>query len=432
VYSLGVLLYKLLSDHRPYRLERDSRGALEEAEPIRPSQHAPTAAIADARATTRRGLVRALEGDLDTIVLKAIKKQPGERYATADSLMQDLQRYLDGGPVQARPDSLTYRWAKFMRRNRLGVAVAALLLAVVALGVAGTLSQASRAEQQARQARSARDAALKELAFAEASEAFMRFTLREMAGTAFTPAELLTRADAIIDAQYSHDTQLRSRMQLVLADLFNDQCNSKSYREVTASDDATHTARVTLEPTPIGSTMKKLFLCVHQVGKAGVDTKHLADVHKHELAASREYGVDYKAYWVDEKEGKIFSLAEAPSAAATKAAHEKAHGVGEDTIMEVTAEHVNWTPTPGRKLYMDVHHRGPGNLTVQDVAAAHKKDLAIEGKHNVRYLNYWLDTDSGTVKCLSEAASAEAALAVHQEAHGMMPDSIDEVTEGRY
>lgn len=186
VYSLGVLLYTLLCGHRPYQLERDSPGALEEAilsaQSIRPSQQTPISAIADERATTPKALVRALAGDLDTIVLKAIKQQPSERYATADALMQDLQRYLSGERVQARPDSLISRCAKFMRRNRVGLAVAALLWVVIALGIAGTLSQASRAAQQARQARQARDAALKELAFAEASEAVMQLILRDISG----------------------------------------------------------------------------------------------------------------------------------------------------------------------------------------------------------------------------------------------------------
>jgi len=80
---------------------------------------------------------------------------------------------------------------------------------------------------------------------------------------------------------------------------------------------------------------------------------------------------------------------------------------------------------------MDVHHLGAGKVTAADVAAAHKQDLAVGPKHDVKYLNYWLDPASGTVMCLSEAPNAEAALAVHQEAHGLIPDTIEEVSEGR-
>ena len=80
---------------------------------------------------------------------------------------------------------------------------------------------------------------------------------------------------------------------------------------------------------------------------------------------------------------------------------------------------------------MDVHRLGAGKVTPEDVAAAHKKDLATEARHGVRYLNYWFDPASGTVMCLVEARSAEDAIAVHREAHGLIPDSIEEVSEGR-
>ena len=436
VYSLGVLLYTLLCGHRPYQLERDSPGALEEAirsaQPIRPSQQTPTSAIADARATTPKGLVRALAGDLDTIVLKAIKKQPSERYATADALMQDLQRYLSGERVQARPDGLTYRCAKFVRRNRVGLAVATLLLVVIALGIAGTLSQASRAGQQARQARQARDAALKELAFAEASEAVMRLILRDISGKAFTPTELLTRADTVVDAKYSHDGALRSRMQLVLADLFNDQGNAaSSYSEVLGGSVALP-AEPASEPALRVSTKKKLFLCVYEVAEGDHQAGRVAAARMPMLAGNGAHGVDYKAYWVDGKQGRIYSLAEAPSAEATNMVHQQLHGGRPSKIMEVVSDNMHWRPTPGMKLYMDVHQLGPGKVTAKDVAAAHQRALAVEPKYNVRYLNYWFDAHSGMITCLAEAPSAEAALAVHREAHVPEPQSIVEVTEGRY
>jgi hypothetical protein len=83
------------------------------------------------------------------------------------------------------------------------------------------------------------------------------------------------------------------------------------------------------------------------------------------------------------------------------------------------------------KLYLDRHDLGPGKVTAKDVAAAHQKDLAVQGKHRSRFLNYWFDAATGTVNCLVEAPSAEAAVSAHKEAHGLLPDAIDEVTEGR-
>jgi hypothetical protein len=80
-------------------------------------------------------------------------------------------------------------------------------------------------------------------------------------------------------------------------------------------------------------------------------------------------------------------------------------------------------------LFMDVH-RGVDGLTADAVAGAHKADLEKQGAHNVKYLKYWFNEETGTVFCLSEAPDREAALRVHREAHGLMPDEVIEVKEG--
>jgi eukaryotic-like serine/threonine-protein kinase len=153
VYSLGVVLYELMCGNRPYRLKRDSRGALEEAilnvDSLKPSQTAITDEIAQARSSTIRKLRQTLGGDLDTIAGKALKKDPGERYATADAFAQDLQRYLIGEPVQARPDSAAYRVGKFVGRNRLSVAAATLVGIALAAATGVSLWQARIAREQA-------------------------------------------------------------------------------------------------------------------------------------------------------------------------------------------------------------------------------------------------------------------------------------------
>jgi hypothetical protein len=174
---------------------------------------------------------------------------------------------------------------------------------------------------------------------------------------------------------------------------------------------------------------KKLFLDVHDLGK--VSAKDVAEAHKKDLATEGKYGVDYKAYWVDEKNGKVYCLSEAPCAEAAVATHKEAHGLVPQKIMEVNADNGSWKPGPGMKLFMDVHNMGKGKVTAEAVADAHKKDLAVQDKHQTKYLNYWVDADSGTIMCLSEAPNAEAAVATHKEAHGLVPDTIAEVTEGR-
>jgi tetratricopeptide (TPR) repeat protein len=126
VYSLGVVLYELLSEQRPYKLRRDSRGALEDAivqtEPALPS--------AVAAAPSRK----ALRGDLDTVVLKALKKDPTERFATAHAFLDDIERYLGARPVLAQPDSHWYRARKFLARNKLAVGAAAVVFVTVLIG----------------------------------------------------------------------------------------------------------------------------------------------------------------------------------------------------------------------------------------------------------------------------------------------------------
>jgi hypothetical protein len=81
-------------------------------------------------------------------------------------------------------------------------------------------------------------------------------------------------------------------------------------------------------------------------------------------------------------------------------------------------------------LFMDMHKLGAG-VTLADVAEAHRADLATQGSHGVDYQRYWVDEAQGTVFCLVEAPSAEAAAAVHKEAHGLVADALFQVKEGQ-
>ena len=132
---------------------------------------------------------------------------------------------------------------------------------------------------------------------------------------------------------------------------------------------------------------RKLFLDVHEVGPGKVTPQAVADAHRRDLAKEGAHGVDFKAYWLDEKQGKIYCLAEAPSAEAMAAVHEEAHALLASKILEVTADNSNWKPAPGAKLFLDVHHFGAGKVTANDVASAHAKDLATQGKYGADFLN---------------------------------------------
>ena len=206
IYSLGVLLYVLLTGQHPAGERTNSLADLVEAivdtDPASPSDVVMTdpanqevkVANASRRATTPDGLRRMLRGDLDLVLAKALKKDPAERYQSASAFADDLRHYLRNEPISARPDAFAYRCQKFVRRHRLAVTLASLAIASTLAGLGGTVIEA-------RQARRQRDFAFRQLARAESINDLDDFLLADAApsGKPFSVNELLERAEHVVE-----------------------------------------------------------------------------------------------------------------------------------------------------------------------------------------------------------------------------------------
>ena len=150
VYSLGVVLYELLAGRRPYRLDGTSPAQSErivcDTAPLPLRRAIAEAGLADSERRQRAGRIG---NDLERIVAHALHKDPERRYGSAQALADDLRRHLDGRPVQAHPDTLGYRMAKFVRRHRVGSAAAALAVLAVLSAATIAFRQAAQAKRAA-------------------------------------------------------------------------------------------------------------------------------------------------------------------------------------------------------------------------------------------------------------------------------------------
>ncbi|MFN7928439.1 MAG: serine/threonine-protein kinase [Blastocatellia bacterium] len=151
VYSLGAVLYEIFTDTRPHRFRTITPLEIErvicESEILKPSEAVKRAPNAPIR------LAKQLDGDLDNIILMAMRKEPERRYRSVEQFAEDIQRYLDGHLIVARADTIRYRTGKFLRRNRFTVVATALILLSLLSGLALANYQARRAERRFQQVR---------------------------------------------------------------------------------------------------------------------------------------------------------------------------------------------------------------------------------------------------------------------------------------
>jgi serine/threonine-protein kinase len=212
VYSLGVVAYELLAGARPYKLKRGSAAELEEA------IAAIDAPLASAVATDAQ-TGKELTGDLDAILNKALKKLSAERYTTVDALAQDVERYLAGHRVLARPDSVWYRLSRLARRHRapliasgltiaafgiaIGIGATALVMLALAVGLGVALWQVGVAKRE-------RDRALRMVDRAEAVQSFLNTLLTDAArgGKPLNAEQLLRRSEQLVAQEMSEGPEV--------------------------------------------------------------------------------------------------------------------------------------------------------------------------------------------------------------------------------
>jgi tetratricopeptide (TPR) repeat protein len=261
VYSLGVLLFELLTGDRPYRLQREGYTLVEALPSVqvrRPSDSIAGEGAARARSSTPQGLARTLRGDLDAIVMHALQKAPDERYPTVDALLHDIDRYLDGAPVAVRGDGGFYRACKLVARNKLSVMIGALAIAALFATVTLAMWQAHAAQAE-------RDRALALSSRNRAVLEFLNVLITEAggAGKPVTVGDMLAHSETLVNAEFRDRPEHRAAVLDILG----------SYYHTAGQDSrAEPLLREALDATrnSLDGDLRRQLACTHALSLAGL------------------------------------------------------------------------------------------------------------------------------------------------------------------
>ena len=228
IYSLGAVLYQLLTGQRAHRFDKRTAAEIErvvcETDPETPSVAIRAALASGSRRSSPSRWQRGLSADLDTLVLTALQKEPSRRYASADAMLEDLRRLRTGRPLLARPDSIGYRWGKFIGRHRVGASAIAIVILAIAGGVIATTWQARAARLEATRADRVKDFLV---------DLFQQADPDITGGKELTVREVLDRGTRRVDS-------MRGTEPAVQAELYDVLGNTYSHLQLLAQADTLH------------------------------------------------------------------------------------------------------------------------------------------------------------------------------------------------